>query len=341
MKLNRYAGNPILQPAAANLWESLITTNPGAWYDRERDRFLLLYRAAGHDPNHRIYFGLAQSKDGFTFERCSEKPVFGPSDDGWDAGCVEDARMVKMGDFYYVTYAARPFPPRQYWLPAVQQKPKVQPLDDTPHAPRITRLNLSSTGLAITRDFKTWIRCGRITDPTIDDRDTILFPEKIGGRYWLLHRPQSHEGEPVFGATRPTIFLACGTNLLKWEENQILIEPREDWEAQKIGGNCPPLRTEGGWLLLYHGVDQQFTYRIGALLLDLEDPRRVLHRTRRPIFEPEAPYERQGVVNNVVFPCGNVIKDGTLHVYYGAADKVCCVATCELDALIEAIRSGN
>jgi predicted GH43/DUF377 family glycosyl hydrolase len=105
MKLTRYEGNPILSPVANHWWESSVTTNPGAWYDQETKQVLMLYRAASNDDQHQIRFGLATSKDGYHFERDSDQPVFSPSLDGFDAGCVEDPRIVKMGDWYYVTYA--------------------------------------------------------------------------------------------------------------------------------------------------------------------------------------------------------------------------------------------
>ncbi len=109
MRLQRYEGNPILKPNPDHPWESMVTTNPGAWYDRERREVLLLYRAAGFDEQHVIRLGLARSSDGRHFEREPE-PVFGPSRDGFDAGCVEDPRITKMGDYFYITYASRPFP---------------------------------------------------------------------------------------------------------------------------------------------------------------------------------------------------------------------------------------
>ena len=111
MKLERYDGNPILSPNPKNAWESEVTTNPGAWYDEKTGTVYLLYRAAGADPEHKIHLGLAVSNDGYNFERTSDQPVFSPSVDGFDAGCVEDPRIVRMGNYFYVTYACRPFPP--------------------------------------------------------------------------------------------------------------------------------------------------------------------------------------------------------------------------------------
>src|SRR5688572_11553897 len=115
MQLRRYDKNPVLSPNPRNAWEDRVTTNPGVWLDEATGRVLMLYRAAGSDAQHKVYLGLATSENGYDFTRASDEPVFGPSVDGFDAGCVEDPRIVKLDDWYYVTYAARPFPPGEYW----------------------------------------------------------------------------------------------------------------------------------------------------------------------------------------------------------------------------------
>jgi predicted GH43/DUF377 family glycosyl hydrolase len=171
-----------------------------------------------------------------------------------------------------------------------------------------------------------------MTRPTVDDRDVILFPEKIAGQYVMLHRPDRWR-EPSHATNAPGIRIAFSDDPLWWEESALLATPQQPWESLKIGGNAPPIRTERGWLVLYHGVDEDIVYRVGALLLDLDDPTRVLARTRDPILEPETEYERKGVVDNVVFPCGNVVIAGRLFVYYGAADRCVGVAACRLDEL--------
>jgi predicted GH43/DUF377 family glycosyl hydrolase len=335
VKLRRYKGNPILAPNPANEWESLVTTNPGAWYDEEEGRVYLLYRAAGADPEHRIYLGLAVSEDGYRFQRASDKPVFGPSIDGFDAGCVEDPRIVKMGEAYYITYASRPFPPGEYWRSDEERsyRPPVCP----PDYPKVLQENLTSTGLALTRDLRHYIRAGRLTDPMVDDRDVILFPEKVNGKYVLMHRPMSWVG-PEYGTEHPAMWISTGDDLLDWSESQLLATARYDWE-HKIGGNTPPIRTEHGWLTLYHAVGSDLLYRLGAMLLDLEDPAKVLHRTPDWLIQPEEDYELQGYYNGVIFPCGKVVIDGTLFVYYGGADKYVGLATCSLEELLDHLLS--
>jgi predicted GH43/DUF377 family glycosyl hydrolase len=113
------------------------------------------------------------------------------------------------------------------------------------------------------------------------------------------------------------------------------MRPRFEWEAEKIGGGCPPIKTPAGWLVIYHAKDAAAVYRAGVAMLDLENPARVIARAPSPILEPEMEYERVGDVNNVVFPQGAVVRNGTLYVYYGAADKVCCLATAPLDDLVD------
>ncbi len=329
MKLQRYEDNPILAPNPQNAWESLVTTNPGAWYDEATHTVYLLYRAAGADVEHHIYLGLAVSKDGYHFERASDQPVLAPSVDGFDAGCVEDPRIVKMGAYYYITYASRPYPPGQYWL---HDHTPYTP-DCPPEFPKALRENLTSTNLAITQDFQHYIRAGRLTDPTLDDRDAILFPEKVNGQYVLLHRPMSWVGE-AYGTDHPAMWIATGDDLLNFGNSQLLAQATYDWEA-KIGGNTPPLKTEHGWLILYHAVGPDKHYRLGAMLLDLENPVKVLHRTPDWLIQPEEDYELEGYYNGVIFPCGKVVIDGTLFVYYGGADKYVGLATCELQALLE------
>ena len=128
---------------------------------------------------------------------------------------------------------------------------------------------------------------------------------------------------------------------MTWKEDCLLAAPAFDWELKKIGGSTPPLRTPDGWLVLYHGVDARNIYRVGAFLLDLEDPCRILARTPEPILEPEYEYETRGLMPcGVVFPTGNVIVDGRLFVYYGAADTTIAVATAPLDEVLEHLRKA-
>jgi predicted GH43/DUF377 family glycosyl hydrolase len=189
--------------------------------------------------------------------------------------------------------------------------------------------------LASTEDLRTFHKHG-VVIPGLEDKDAVIFPELIGGRIAMLHRvapdiqivylknlEQLLNPEEGFWSTyRPSF------------EDFTVMRPKYDWEAKKIGAGPPPIRTEAGWLLIYHGVDANHVYRAGVALLDLENPSQVIARSPYLILEPEEEYERGGDVPNVVFPEGAVVRDGTLYVYYGGADKCCCLATAALDDLV-------
>ena len=337
MKLKKFEGNPILSPLKTNDWESLVTCNPGVIYDN--GVFYMLYRAAGNDPEHVIRLGLAISKDGFHFQRVSDQPVFGPSEDGPDSGCVEDPRIVKYGKEFYITYAYRPYAPGQYWKFGHDEILLPECGDDAPLA---LRNNLGNTGLAMTTDFHKFRRLGRLTSPILDDRDVILFPKKVQGKYVILHRPKEYIGQK-YGVKYPSIWIKFSNDLLCWEDKKshLLLTGRDNSWEEKIGGSTPPIKTSKGWLMLYHGVESGGLgyYRVGAMLLDSNNPTRIIGKTPLPILEPETEFETKGYYNGCVFPTGNVIVDGTLFVYYGAADKYGCTATCQVDELINYLLS--
>jgi beta-1,2-mannobiose phosphorylase / 1,2-beta-oligomannan phosphorylase len=334
MILIKYEKNPVLSPESKNDWENLVVCNPGVWH--ENGTFYMLYRAAGNDEGHVIRFGLAISNDGFNFSRVSNRPVFAPAVEGPDSGCVEDARIVKFDDNFYVTYAFRPFPPGQYWKFAHDE---VLTPDVGENAPLFLKNNIANSGLAMTKDFRKWQRLGRITQSNLDDRDVILFPEKINGKFAMLHRPKEWVGD-AYGTNFPAIWIRYSDDLLVWNgPSQIIIKGIEGGWEEKVGGSTPPLKTDKGWLFLYHGVENGGNgfYRVGAALLDLNDPTRVLGRTKTWIMEPEHKYEIEGLYNGCVFPTGNVILGETLYVYYGAADKYIGVATANVNELINYI----
>ena len=336
MKLKKYINNPILSPNPKNNWEDLVVCNPAAWY--ENGVFYLLYRAAGSDIEHTIHIGLAQSTDGFNFTRTQNTPVLSPDLNSFDGGAVEDPRIVKFGDEYYMTYAFRPYSPGQYWKYFYDT---VVAPEHNEFTPACLKYNIGNTALAISKDLRTFKKIGRLTESRLDDRDVILFPEKINGKFYMLHRPKEYVGAS-FNTDFPAIWIKSSDDLMSWNvPSKLLLKGQEPWEI-KVGGNTPPLRTAEGWLLIYHGVDEKHCYRIGAAILDINDPTRVLYRTKNFIMEPETTYEKNGLYKwGVVFPTGNVVVDEILYVYYGASDQWCNVATANLNELISFIKSDS
>jgi predicted GH43/DUF377 family glycosyl hydrolase len=331
-QLKRYEKNPILSPLAGSEWESEVTTNPAAWHDETTQQVQLVYRAAGNDKEHLVHLGLAVSDDGYTFKRVSDKPILSPLENSIDNGCVEDPRIVKINDWYYITSASRPFPPGKYW------ENENHHADKNSHFPSefpiAMRENFTSTHLYMTQDLANgkWLRAGRLTNPKLDDRDVMIFPEKIGDKWFTIHRPMQWHGEG-FPNKYPGIWIAECDDLLEWKKMELLAKGAYAWE-EKIGANNPPLKTEHGWLQIYHGVGADKQYRLGALLLDLENPRKVTHRTPKPIYEPIEKYETDGIYKGVCFPCGHAVIDGVYFLYYGAGDVHCAVCTTDLKELL-------
>lgn len=241
---------------------------------------------------------VARSKNGvdFTIEKT---PFLLPRNASEEFG-VEDARITKIDDVYYINYTA------------------------------VSR-DSYGTSLVRTRDFSEIEYLGMIF--TVPNKDVCIFPEKIDGKYYALHRPFNHD----FG--KSSIWIAESEDLLHWGNHKCLIRPQvTKWESEKIGGGAPPIKTERGWLEIYHGKSlrkgQEF-YSLMVLLLDLEDPTRVVYRSKTPIMIPEEKYETRGFVPNVVFLNGAVQKSpGELLLYYSACDESTCLAECTVDELI-------
>ncbi|MEP7346471.1 MAG: glycoside hydrolase family 130 protein [Gemmatimonadaceae bacterium] len=192
-----------------------------------------------------------------------------------------------------------------------------------------------ATGLASTRDFRTFERHGIIFPP--NNRDVTIFPERIGGRYHALHRPM-----PA-GLGEVAIWSASSSDMLSWGEHQIVAMARDgSWDDSKIGGGAVPFRVRShgidGWIAVYHGVTKSSgAYSLGALLLAADDPSRVVARSRDPILAPEAPYEREGFYGGVVFTCGLLAEEDRVRVYYGAADGVTAVADLSLESILSGL----
>jgi beta-1,2-mannobiose phosphorylase / 1,2-beta-oligomannan phosphorylase len=292
VKLERYAGNPVLAAIPGSDWESRTVFNCGV--TQLDDAVVLLYRAQGMDSNV-SRLGFAVSTDGYSFARL-DRPVFEPDVETETWG-VEDPRLTPIDGTFHMLYTA--------WSPIGIQ-----------------------VAMASSRNLFTWERHG-IVLPGPDNKDAAIFPEKVGGRYVMFHR------------IPPSIWLAYSDDLIHWGDYQKILDPRPGhWDGLKLGAGGPPIKTERGWLAIYHGVDQNKVYRLGVVLLDLEDPAKVINWPAAAILEPEEPWELEGDVPNVVFTCGTAELGGRYFVYYGGADKVIGVATVPKAALIDFALNG-
>ncbi len=311
LKLTRHPANPILKPDPTIPWMSAMTMNPGLWFDGKTFHMLFTARGTGDTP---MCLGYASSSDGVNFT-CRKEPFMVPSreGEGFDTRTVDDARLNRFGDTYYISYNARGQHPYR------------------------------RVGLATTRDFKAVQRLGPLTAPDISNANVLYFPEKIGGCYHVLHRPSPFQPHTMAIQKNPDfqfqIRIAKTNDFMNWYDDKPLAGCEFEWENQKIGGAGVPVRTSEGWLMLYHGVyfgpDVHIrTYRVGVMLLDLDDPSRVIARCPHFIMQPETDYERFGNHDNVVFPCANPVIGDTLYIYYGAADTACCLATVLLSDLL-------
>ncbi|MAG22401.1 MAG: glycosidase [Candidatus Diapherotrites archaeon] len=230
------------------------------------------------------------NKNGFDIESIAEKPTFTGTPHEGQYG-VEDARITKLGRKYLMTYVS------------------------------VSKNEGVSTSLAISKNLSQWKRMGIIFRE--QNKDCVIFPEKIKGKYVALHRP-----EGFFEFSQPSIWISYSNDLVYWGREKSIIQPRPNsWESLRIGAGAVPLKTREGWLEIYHGVKQDGgnkIYSAGAILLDLKNPEKIIARSpkNKPLFSPSKQYEKIGFVNNVVFPTGAIIdlnkKD--LLIYLGAAD---------------------
>ncbi|MEX2014033.1 MAG: hypothetical protein WD896_01615 [Parcubacteria group bacterium] len=305
----RFDGNPVIIPNPNHGWESKATFNPAA-IELKKDVHIL-YRALSTDNTSTI--GYAVSYDGLRINERLSEPVYIPREDfeikkieGANSGC-EDPRLSKIGDKLYMCYTAF----------------------DGIGPPRVAVSSIKEKDFLSRRWH--WSKPEIITPKDVDDKDTCILPRKIGGQYLVLHR---------IGTDICADFIKS-LDFKKERVNKCIrvFGPRRGmWDSAKVGITAPPVLTKKGWLLLYHAVSERHhTYRIGAVLLDPQDPTIVLARSADPIFEPETQYEKEGIVNNVVFPCGSIVRDKLIYIYYGGADKVIGVATMELDILTNAL----
>ena len=307
MQLVRFDGNPIIAPESGHAWETKGTFNPAAIY--ENGDVHILYRAMSDDNTSVI--GYARSRDGLHIDERLPEPIYVPREDfeqkhvpGGNSGC-EDPRLTRIGDTIYMCYTAF----------------------DGKGPPRVAFTSITAQDFAA--HAWNWTKPVLISPPGMDDKDTVLFPRKIGGKYWFLHRLGS---DIWIDAVKDLDF----DGKQKFLGGSVLMRPRDTaWDSKRIGGTSPPIETKRGWLVFYHGISKRTShYNIRAALLDLKDPTKILKRTTDTLLEPKMPYEKNGVVSNVVFPCGAVLIGKKLYVYYGGADQFACVATVALEDIM-------
>jgi predicted GH43/DUF377 family glycosyl hydrolase len=255
---------------------------------------------------------LAESDDGFHFQRFNE-PIYTPRADfeqkkeaGRLSGC-EDPRITKMGNRFYMFYTAY----------------------NGVDSPRVAMSSID-VGDFVNHRFS-WSDPIAISKFGVHNKNSCLLPEKINGQYVILHRT---------GGRDIAIDYVSDLEKLKKEENwlkkeQAIYPRRNNWDGEKIGIAGPPIKIHSGWLLLYHGVsDIDHQYRVGMMILDQNNPGKVLYRSPYPIIKPTEKYEQEGDVPNVIFPCGVVLVENTLFIYYGGGDKVIGMATAQMDELL-------
>jgi predicted GH43/DUF377 family glycosyl hydrolase len=241
------------------------------------------------------HLAVAHSRDGRTIDSMDDVRLMPENPN--EAFGIEDPRITRLvrtsGERYYFTYVAA-----------------------SAHG--------AATALGSTGEFKTFHRHGIIFPP--ENKDVTLFPEQIDGKFVAFHRPN-----PAMHFSPPEMWLAYSADLIHWGEHQPFHAGAADWETGKIGAGCPPLHTDEGWLEIYHGTVPSVRgvgmYSAGALLMDLNEPQRVLRRSTEPIMVPETEFEQEGFVGGVVFPTGIIDRGDMLQVYYGAADT--CVGVVE------------
>ena len=301
--VKRYEGNPILTPEdvpydCRQVYNSSVV--------RTDDGYVMVLRIDQRRPEPYLFLGLARSTDGLKWT-VDPEPLMEP--EGVEENAVYDPRVTRIDDEYVICYAT-----------------------DTSAGIRL--------GIAVTRDFKT-VERRFLSEP--DNRNGAMFPEKIGGLYCRLDRPFAR----IYEKERPyDLWISCSPDLRYWGDHRLVLRWQDvSWGSHKIGPGAPPIRTDAGWLTVFHGAELREpgptgwnkTYRAGVMLLDLDDPSRIVGRCEEPILEPDpdVPFENEGYRPKVIFPTGLIdMQDGTCRIYYGASDQVMAVATARIDDLI-------
>lgn len=307
--IKRYDKNPILAPREGIEWEARGVLNPASIVIDGITH--IVYRAMSSDDTSRM--GYARTTNGFDIDYRGIEPIYSPRESfesktrPGNSGC-EDPRLTIIDDKVYMCYTAY----------------------DGTHVARVAITSISID------DFKNnnwnWSKPIVISPENVTDKDACVVPEKINGKYVIFHRVNAD-------------ICADYTESLDFPNGPLetatptLLPVKGMWDSEKIGIAAPPIKTEKGWLLLYHGISlNHHTYRVGAALLAIDNPFDVIARTSHPIFEPETYYEKIGLIPNVVFPCGTTVIGDDLFIYYGGADSVIGVATISIEKLLKSLK---
>ena len=315
--LERFVGNPIIMPARGMYWEAQATFNPTAFI--HDGKVHVIYRAVSMGELSTL--GYASSKDGYymsdrnfkpifihgnLYQR-NDKPILYSSGGGWNGG-AEDPRITKIGDMLYMTYTAF-----DGW--------------------GSVRIGFTSISLEdfLNKKWKNWKSPVLISPPGEIHKNWVIFPEKINGKYAILH------------SLSPEILIDYFESLDSLDGNTFINSIHQDhpkWQLREkgmrgVGG--APIKTKYGWLVFYHAMElhEGHRYKIWAMILDLKDPTKILFRSKKPILEPDVFYENEGHKAGVIYSCGAVVKNNTLFLYYGGADMVSCVATADLNLFLK------
>lgn len=245
------------------------------------------------------YLRLVSSEDGINFQDEKEyPPIFGQGK--LEAFGIEDCRVATTPDGFFLTFT------------------------------EVSSIAVG-VGLIHTKDWKSYTRHGMIFPP--HNKDCALFEEKIHDKYFALHRPSSVE----LGGNY--IWIAESPDRLHWGNHKCIATTREGmWDCARVGAGAAPIRTSEGWLEIYHGADFNHRYCLGALLLDLNDPSKVIARSKTPIMEPIENYEQTGFFGNVVFTNGHLVEGDTIKMYYGASDEVICGAEFSISEILKSLK---
>lgn len=306
----RYSKNPVIGrnpiPNVTRIFNSAVATWKGgeASVENRSGNFVGVFRAETCNGIPYLYFGFSDDALNWKF---SEGKMNITDEDGRDANpnYAYDPRLIKIGDTYHIVWC--------------------------------TDFHGASIGIATTRDFRTFTTRGNGFLPF--NRNGVLFPRKVDGKYLMLTRP-SDSGHTPFG----DIFISESDDLLHWGNHKwVMGKSGEWWQSVKIGAGCAPIETEEGWLLIYHGVTgtcSGFLYSMGAAILDRDEPWRVSHRCGNFLLTPEAEYEERGFVPSVVFPCAALVDSETnrMAIYYGAADTNTALAFTTVDDVVEYVK---